>query len=76
MFHFGTEPFDMNTVPEGYPTTTNGFALTPNVARAKSQGTVRLRSANPADPPRIDFATSPTRRARRAGDGGGREAGP
>ena len=55
MFHFGTEPFDMNTVPEGYPTTTNGFALTPNVARAKSQGTVRLRSANPADPPRIDF---------------------
>lgn len=56
MFHFGTEPFDMNTVPEGYPTTTNGFALTPNVARAKSQGTVRLRSANPADPPRIDFA--------------------
>jgi choline oxidase len=55
MFHFGTEPFDMNTVPAGYPTTTNGFALTPNVARAKSQGTVRLRSANPADPPRIDF---------------------
>ena len=55
MFHFGTEPFDMNTVLEGYPTTTNGFALTPNVARAKSQGTVRLRSANPADPPRIDF---------------------
>jgi choline oxidase len=56
MFHFGTEPFDMNTASEGYPTTTNGFALTPNVARAKSQGTVRLRSANPADPPRIDFA--------------------
>ncbi|WP_420629440.1 GMC family oxidoreductase [Candidatus Leptofilum sp.] len=55
MFHFGTEPFDVNTVPAGYPTTTNGFALTPNVARAKSQGTVRLRSANPADPPRIDF---------------------
>lgn len=56
MFHFGTEPFDMNTASEGYPTTTNGFSLTPNVARAKSQGTVRLRSANPADPPRIDFA--------------------
>lgn len=56
MFHFGTEPFDMNTVPEGYPTTTNGFALTPNVTRAQSRGTVRLRSANPADPPRIDFA--------------------
>ncbi|MCA9945341.1 MAG: GMC family oxidoreductase N-terminal domain-containing protein [Anaerolineales bacterium] len=55
MFHFGTEPFDINTVPAGYPTTGNGFALTPNVARAKSQGTVRLRSANPADPPRIDF---------------------
>lgn len=55
MCHFGTEPFDINTEPLGYPTTENGFALTPNVARAKSQGTVRLRSANPADPPRIDF---------------------
>lgn len=55
MYHFGTEPFDINTVPLGYPTTKNGFALTPNVARAKSQGTVRLRSGNPADPPRIDF---------------------
>jgi choline dehydrogenase-like flavoprotein len=55
MFHFGTEPFDMNTVPLGYPSTRNGFALTPNVARARSQGTVKLRSANPADAPRIDF---------------------
>lgn len=55
MFHFGTEPFDINTAALGYPTTHNGFALTPNVARAKSQGTVRLRSTNPADPPRIDF---------------------
>ena len=55
MYHFGTEPFDINTEPLGYPTTGNGFALTPNVARAKSQGTMRLRSANPSDPPRIDF---------------------
>lgn len=55
MFHFGTEPFDINSTRLGYPTTTNGFALAPNVARAKSQGAVRLRSANPTDPPRLDF---------------------
>ncbi|MEN7546412.1 GMC family oxidoreductase [Rapidithrix thailandica] len=54
MFHFGTVAFDMHTVPNGYPTSENAFSLTPNVMRAKSQGTIRLRSANPADAPLVD----------------------
>lgn len=56
MLHFGTEAFDMWTAPSGYPTAEHAFSFTPNVTRARSQGTVRLRSAAPADPPRIDFA--------------------
>jgi choline oxidase len=55
MFHFGLVPFDWNTLPLGYPTATHGFAMTPNIPRAKSEGVVRLRSANPKDAPLIDF---------------------
>lgn len=55
MFHFGVEAFDMQTAPNGYPTASNAFSLTPNVARARSEGTVRLRSSDPEDDPRIDF---------------------
>lgn len=55
MFHFGTVPFDLNTAPLGYPTASNAFCLTPNVTRAKSAGTVRLRSPDPQAPPRLDF---------------------
>jgi choline dehydrogenase len=32
----------------------HGFALTPNVARPKSRGEIRLRTANPLDKPEID----------------------
>lgn len=55
MFHFGTSAFDINTVQLGYPTAAQAFCLTPNVMRAKSEGVVRLRSADPAVPPVIDF---------------------
>ena len=55
MMHLGIVIFDMQTKPAGYPTAQHGFALTPNVTRAKSEGTVRLRSANPSDAPLIDF---------------------
>jgi choline oxidase len=55
MMHLGIVVFDMQTKPAGYPTAEHGFSLTPNVTRAKSEGTVQLRSADPADPPRIDF---------------------
>jgi choline oxidase len=55
MFHFGLIPFDWNTLPLGYPTAQYGFAMTPNVPRARSEGVVRLRSANPCDAPLIDF---------------------
>ncbi|WPP51995.1 GMC family oxidoreductase [Catalinimonas niigatensis] len=54
MFHFGTEAFDMHTVPAGYPTAEQAFSLTPNVMQARSEGIVRLKSANPEDAPLID----------------------
>ncbi|CCQ16775.1 Choline dehydrogenase [Rhodococcus sp. AW25M09] len=44
MMHYGSVPFDMNTLRWGYPTTDNGFCLTPNVTQGRSRGTVRLRS--------------------------------
>ncbi len=55
MFHFGTQAFDMHTLPRGYPTAENAFSITPNVTRARSRGTVRLRSTDPDAPPAIDF---------------------
>ena len=55
MLHFGLVPFDWNTVLSGYPTAQHGFSMTPNVPRAKSEGTIRLRSPDPKDAPLIDF---------------------
>ncbi|MGZ6364878.1 MAG: GMC family oxidoreductase [Ktedonobacteraceae bacterium] len=55
MFHFGLVPFDLNTAPLGYPTARYGFSITPNVPRAKCEGTLRLRSRNAKDTPLIDF---------------------
>jgi choline oxidase len=54
MFHYGSVPFDMHTARQGYPTTENGFCLTPNVTHARSRGTVRLRSIDFRDKPRVD----------------------
>ncbi|MPZ27267.1 MAG: choline oxidase [Micromonosporaceae bacterium] len=54
MFHYGSVPFDMHTLRQGYPTTENGFCLTPNVTHARSRGTVRLRSIDFRDKPRVD----------------------
>ncbi|MFB0833599.1 GMC family oxidoreductase [Arthrobacter halodurans] len=54
MMHYGTVPFDMHTLRQGYPTTENGFCLTPNVTHARSRGTVRLRSRDYRDKPRVD----------------------
>jgi len=54
MMHYGSVPFDMNTVRWGYPTTENGFCLTPNVTQGLSRGTVRLRSRDFRDRPRVD----------------------
>jgi choline dehydrogenase len=54
MMHYGSVPFDMNTVRWGYPTTENGFCLTPNVTRGRSRGTVRLRSRDFRDRARVD----------------------
>lgn len=54
MMHFGSVPFDMHTVRQGYPTSDNAFCLTPNVTHARSRGTVRLRSRDFRDKPRVD----------------------
>ncbi|WP_019807950.1 GMC family oxidoreductase [Saccharomonospora halophila] len=54
MFHYGSVPFDLNTLRHGYPTTENGFCLTPNVTRARSRGTVRLRTRDFRDKPEVD----------------------
>lgn len=54
MFHYGSVPFDLNTLRHGYPTTENGFCLTPNVTRSRSLGTVRLRTRDYRDKPKVD----------------------
>ncbi|GAA1951174.1 GMC family oxidoreductase [Amycolatopsis minnesotensis] len=54
MFHYGSVPFDLNTLRYGYPTTENGFCLTPNVTRSRSHGTVRLRTRDYRDKPKVD----------------------
>ncbi|QNG24981.1 choline oxidase [Rhodococcus triatomae] len=54
MFHYGSVPFDMHTLRQGYPTSENAFCLTPNVTKARSTGTVRLRSIDFRDKPRVD----------------------
>ena len=54
MFHYGSVPFDMHTLRQGFPTDTNTFCLTPNVTHARSRGTVRLRSRDFRDKPRVD----------------------
>ncbi|MEM8858496.1 MAG: GMC family oxidoreductase [Chloroflexota bacterium] len=55
MAHVGTAVFDTYTKPHGYPTAKNGFSFSPNVARARSVGTIRLQSAKPEIRPKIDF---------------------
>lgn len=54
MMHYGSVPFDMHTVRQGYPTSDNAFCLTPNVTHARSRGTVRLRTRDFRDKPRVD----------------------
>lgn len=54
MMHYGSVPFDMNTLRHGYPTTDNGFCLTPNVTQGHSRGTVRLRTRDFRDRARVD----------------------
>jgi choline oxidase len=54
MMHYGSVNFDMHTYRQGYPTSDNAFCLTPNVTHARSRGTVRLRSRDFRDKPRVD----------------------
>lgn len=54
MFHLATMRFDANTVARGYPTAQHVFSLHPNVTRARSSGSVRLRSADASELPVVD----------------------
>ncbi|MGI6877799.1 GMC family oxidoreductase [Microbacterium sp. gxy059] len=54
MMHYGSVPFDMHTYRAGYPTADEMICLTPNVTHAKSKGTVRLRSIDYRDKPKVD----------------------
>ena len=54
MLHYGSVPYDVHTLRRGYHTIDNGFSLTPNVCRPHSSGTVRLRSRDFRDRPRVD----------------------
>lgn len=44
----------MHTRRQGYPTADESFCLTPNITHAKGRGTVRLRSCDFRDKPRVD----------------------
>lgn len=54
MMHYGSMPFDMHTARQGYPTADEAFCLTPNITHAKARGTVRLRSCDFRDKPKVD----------------------
>ncbi len=54
MFHFYARPYDVDTVARGYPTSERAFAISPNVAHARSEGRVRLTSSDPAAPLSIE----------------------
>ncbi len=55
MCHVGLHVFDAHPKAYGYPTAAQGFSFAPNVARARSRGTVRLNSADASQKPSIDF---------------------
>jgi choline oxidase len=52
MAHVGTKP----AVPLGYPQPLHGLSIIPNAAAPRSVGRVSLRSADPADLPRVNPA--------------------
>ncbi|MDA0218540.1 MAG: GMC family oxidoreductase N-terminal domain-containing protein [Proteobacteria bacterium] len=54
MAHFCIPPFEAMTIAAGLPAVDHGFSLCPNVAHARSEGTVRLRSADSADTLDVD----------------------
>lgn len=52
--HITTMRYDEYALARGYPRGEHVFSALPTVARARSEGTVRLRSADPAAPLRIE----------------------
>jgi choline oxidase len=55
MIHFGTTGADVEGVFADYPSAEHAFCMTPNVMYPRSEGSVRLRSADPEDRPLVDF---------------------
>ncbi len=54
LHHLTTAPFEGYPDSSDYPSQDDAFALYPNVAHARSQGSVTLRSNDPNAPPIID----------------------
>ena len=52
----GPELFEQQTAPAGFPSAPDGFTAYMTVNRARSEGSVRLRSADPDEAPLIDAA--------------------
>ncbi len=67
MMHYGSVPFDMNTLRRGYPTTDNGFCLTPNVTQGRSGAPCGCAAATSATGRASTRATSPIPRATTTG---------
>lgn len=55
MMHIYTMPFDVHTKARGYDSPENVFSLTPNIPRSRARGRVYLHSADPKQPPAIDY---------------------
>ena len=53
--HVPLMTFAMHSERLGYPTSCWSITMTPNVTRPRSRGRVSLASADPADPPLIDY---------------------
>ena len=53
--HVPLMTFAMHSERLGYPTPELSLTMTPNVTRPRSRGRVTLASADPADPPLIDY---------------------
>ena len=76
MMHYGSVPFDMNTARWGYPTTENGFCLTPErVPRALARHGAAALARLPRPRARRPALLHRPRGPRRARDGVRRAAG-
>ena len=72
--HVPLMTFAMHSERLGYPTPRWSITMTPNVTRPRSRGRVTLASADPADPPLIDYRWFTDADGRRRADAAGGHA--